>query len=59
MFESDMASEEPRANPIPAIARRSVSRPLKYGVLLATLLSATLLVWGFVDRVQETADRIN
>lgn len=59
MFESDLASDEPRVAPHPAIARRSSLRPVKWGVLLATLLTATFLVWGFVENVREAADRTN
>jgi hypothetical protein len=60
MFETDTAGSRPILPPS-ASGRRPKSKGciLKWGVLLTSLGCATLLVWGFVLKVQDTADRIN
>jgi hypothetical protein len=60
MFEPDMA-EGPSFTP----ANATNGRPqrahsiLKWSVLLTLLGCATLLVWGFVSKVQDIADHIH
>jgi hypothetical protein len=60
MFETDTAGSGPLL-PRSATASRPISkgRILKWGIVLVTLGCATLLVWGFVIKVQEAADRIH
>lgn len=59
MFESDSAGEHAAQMPRLTVTRNPISRYFKYAVLLATFLSSTLLVWGFVEKFQEAADRVN
>jgi hypothetical protein len=60
MFETDMAG-----GPSFTSANATNGRPqkahsiLKWSVLLASLGCGTLLVWGFVAKVQDAADRIH
>jgi hypothetical protein len=53
MFESDMASDEPRAN----LPRPLPKRAITWGLTLLIAGFATVLVWGVIDNIQETADR--
>jgi hypothetical protein len=57
MFESDSVSDAPLT---PAIRRPPASRRLlTTAVGLAALGTATLMVCGFVSKVQDAADRNN
>jgi hypothetical protein len=60
MFETDMAGG-PSFSPANATNGRLQKAPsiLKWSVLLTLLGCITLLVWGFVSKVQDIADHIH